>query len=87
MKPWMQRILIGLVVALASTGMINAWNMVAENARSSTRIEQAVNDISTDFDRFTDIRYQADMEQLGRRMAQYEARLDRISASGNGNDR
>jgi len=83
MKPWVQRILIGMVVALASTGMINAWNMVAENARSSTRIEQAVHDISIDFDRFTDIRYQADMEQLGNRMAQYEARLDRLSADGN----
>lgn len=78
MQPWLQRILIGTVVGLATAGVINTWNMIALNNQASARIEQSVRDISIDFDRFVDLRYTEDLRQIDTRLATYQDRLDRV---------
>lgn len=84
MKPWMQRILIGSVVGLVTAGVVNGWNMMAMNSATTVRIEQSVKDISTDFDRFVDLRYTEDLRQINERMAGYQERLDRVVENGGG---
>ena len=82
MKPAMQRILIGLVVGLATAGIVNTWTIISDNNQTAVRIEQHVKDISTDFDRFVDLRYQSDIDAIESRMANYEMRLDRLNDKG-----
>lgn len=79
MKPWMQRILIGTVVAVTAGG-IAAWsNLVVQNNATANRIEAKLEDVSRDFDNFTNIRYQDDLTDTRTRIANVEERLDRVA--------
>jgi len=77
MSPWMQKILVGVIASLTAAG-IAAWsNIVIKNNETSARIEAKVEDIGRDFDRFVDLRYQADMDGIGEDMARLDVRIDK----------
>jgi hypothetical protein len=79
MPPWLQRLVIGVMVAVMGGG-IAAWsNIVIKNNQTASRIEAKVEDIAIDFDRFVDLRYQADMDRINARIAQQDVRLDKLS--------
>lgn len=75
MAPWVQRSMIGIVIAVVGGG-IAAWsNLVIQNNATASRIEAKVEDIGRDFDSFTQIRYQQDLEDTRRRIAD----VDRVT--------
>lgn len=86
MKPWAQRLVVGVISALIVSG-ISAFSYVTiENNQTATRIEQAVKDMSDDFDRFVEIRYQSDTDSLRESIADTNRRIDNLrdgDSSGN----
>lgn len=73
MKPWMQRILVGVVVAVTGGG-IAAWStIVIKNLETSSRIETKVDGVSKRLDDF-DVRYQVDQDRIHDRLLAVENR-------------
>lgn len=70
MKPWMQRLLIGVTVAVCAGG-IAAWsNLVIQNNATANRIEAKLEDVSVDLDNFVNIRYQDDLTDTREQIAE-----------------
>jgi hypothetical protein len=81
MSPIVQRILIGLVVAVTAGG-ITAWStIVLNNLSASTRIEATLDSLAVNFNNFTLIRYQDDMKMVEDKIAAANARIDKLRDS------
>jgi hypothetical protein len=76
MSPLTHKIIVGMIASVSAAGIIAMSNVIIKNNETSARIEAKVGDISTDFDRFVDLRYQADMDQIDRAIASVNARVD-----------
>jgi len=77
MTPLHHKILIGIVASVTAAGIAATSNLIINNLQTSSRIEAKVEDIATDFDRFTDIRYQADLENITKEIARTHERIDK----------
>ena len=70
MAPWMQRLMIGVMVAVLGGG-IAAWsNLVIRNNETASRIEAKVDAMSIDVDNFINIRYQNDLDDVREQIAE-----------------
>lgn len=68
MKPWLQRTIVGVCVAVSVTGLTVMSGVVMENQRSAARIEAKLDDVTNDFDRFVDLRYSREIDKLEREL-------------------
>jgi hypothetical protein len=75
MKPWLQRTVIGIAVAVSVTGLTVMSGVVMENQKANARIEAKLDDVINDFDRFVDLRYQRDVDELENDVAVLQAAL------------
>ncbi len=70
MSPWLQRIVIGLMVGLIGGG-IAAWsNLVIRNNETASRIEAKVDGLTVNVDNFINIRYQDDLTDIREQIAE-----------------
>ena len=76
MTPLHHKILIGAISTVVASGIIATSSIVITTLETSSRIEAKVEDISTDFDRFTDIRYQSDLDNITKEIARVNDRID-----------
>lgn len=77
----MQRFLFTIAGALILAAITAFSGVILSNNQLATKTNTVIGLLKQDFDNFQNIRYQADMEQLNNRMAQYEARIDRLTTS------
>ena len=77
LSPLTHKIMVGIIASVVAGGIAAASNIVMSNLQTSSRIEAKVEDIATDFDRFTDIRYQADLENITKEIARVNTRIDK----------
>ena len=76
MSPWVQRLIIGTLVAVIAGG-IAAWsNLVIRNNETASRIEAKVDGLSINVDNFINIRYQDDLEDVREQIAEVRKRTE-----------
>lgn len=75
MRPWMQRTVVGIATTFCVAGIASLVDLVLTNHAAVVRIEQKIDDMDSDFDRFVDLRYQKDVEDLERDVATLRAAL------------
>ncbi len=73
-----QRFFLTVLAALVVAGIGAFSTVIMSNNQLAVETNTTVNHLKNEFSTFQNIRYQADMEQLNDRMAQYEARIDRV---------
>ncbi len=81
MKPWLQRTIIGLSVTLSVSGITAFTSIILENQKSVARVEAKLDDLASDFDRFVDLRYVKDIDDLEDQVAAMDDRLERLRDS------
>ncbi len=74
MKPWMQRILIGLVVTVAGSGIVAFSTISVQNLQASSRIETKMDTMSKRLDDFINVRYQSEQDRVHQRLLAVEER-------------
>jgi len=78
MKPWLQRTIIGLSVTLSVSGITAFTSIILENQKSVARVEAKLDDLTSDFDRFVDLRYVKDIDDLEDHVAAVDARMEAL---------
>lgn len=78
MKPWKERLLVGIAVAIAAGGILAWSDLVIRNNESAARIEAHVQDMNEDLDNFINLRYQADIDRMDSQISQLNERIDRL---------
>ena len=74
MKPWMQRLLIGLVVAVTAGGIGAFSTIVIRNLEASARIESKLTSMDNTLDNFINVRYQSEQDRVHERLLAVETR-------------
>lgn len=77
MTPLHHKILIGVIASLASAGILAISGILVTTLQTSARIEAKMEDISTDFDSFVNLRYQADMDGVSQEFTRVNDRIDK----------
>lgn len=82
LKPWAQRLLIGMMVSVMTAGITAFSFIIWDNNRVAVATHTSVVIMKDDFDRFVELRYQSDMDAIDTRFADVTRRIDDLIDGG-----
>ena len=78
MKPWLQRTIIGLSVTMSVSGITAFTTIILDNQRSVAALEARIQDAGRNWERFVDVRYPRDHDDLEAEIIELEVKIERI---------
>ncbi len=75
-KNMFHKIAVGVAIAVTAGGIMAVSNLLMNTNANTTQIKQQVDDMSSDFDRFVEIRYQEDMRRIDEAITRVNDRVD-----------